>query len=84
MSVTSWWKLSAFCAVMSGLPVSVSGAFRQDRYNVLYGEVPFLPFRIPRHANLLILEKLDCVIVRCFHLIPPFCASHTFLPCYHL
>ena len=34
------------------------------------GEVPFLPFRIPRHANLLILEKLDRAVVRCFHLIP--------------
>ena len=34
------------------------------------GEVPFLPFCVPRHANLLILEKLDRVIVRCFHLIP--------------
>ncbi len=47
-------------------------AVGQDCDHIHNGEVPFLPFRVPRHANLLILEKLDRVVLRFFHLFPPF------------
>ena len=51
-------------------PGIVVGAVCQNADHIHDGEVPFLSFRIPRHANLLILKKLERVIVRCFHLTP--------------
>ena len=37
-------------------------AFRQDRYNVLHGEIPFFLFLVPGGTDLSIFKKLDGVI----------------------
>ena len=37
-------------------------AFRQDRYNVLHGEIPFFLFLVPGSADFSIFKKLDGVI----------------------
>ena len=38
------------------------GAFRQNRHNVLHGEIPFFLFLVPGGADLSIFKKLDGVI----------------------
>ena len=39
------------------------GAFRQDRYNVLHGEIPFFLFLVPGGADLSIFKKLDGIVL---------------------
>ena len=51
-------------------PGIVVGAVSQHADHIHDGEVPFLPFHIPCHTDLLIVEKLVCVVPRFFHLIP--------------
>ena len=54
-------------------PGIVVGAVCQNADHIHDGEVPFRSFRVPRHADLLILKKLERVIVR----FPSFRTSRT-------
>ena len=67
---TAFFFRTLFRLVPVFSPGIVVGAVSQNADHIHNGEVPFLPLCIPRHADLLIPEKLDCVVLRFFHLIP--------------
>ena len=52
-------------------PGIIVGAVCQDADNVHNGKIPFLPFSVPHHADLLVLKKLNFVFHRFVHSRPP-------------